>query len=558
MTKRIFKSIIAVSVAAVIVTIALITAFLNSYFTKRAANELRNEAELIVNAVELNGMDYLESTDFKNLRATWIASDGTVLFDSQADASEMENHSDREEVKEAIDNGTGSAERYSETLTQKTLYYAQRLNDGTVIRVSSAHLSAWAQLIEMLQAFALIVLAVIVASGLLASQLSKRIVLPINKINLDNPDIDESYSELQPLLHKLRVQNKKITRQMNQLRRSREEFSLITENMSEGIIIADRNTIVLSCNPASLKLLGADMPEERQSIYAMNRSDEFRSCIQEAVKGGHSDCILESRSRVCRIIANPSYSGEELSGIVVFILDVTEKYNLEEMRREFTSNVSHELKTPLTAIYGIADMLANGIVKSEDVQKFGENIRSEAGRLIILINDIISLSKLDENNVPEDDRDIDLYDNAQDVINRLYSYAGERGIAMSLTGEHIIFRGNATIVDEIIYNLCDNAIKYNKENGTIKIGVEEDGGNAVITVEDTGIGIAQEHIERIFERFYRVDKSHFRKIKGTGLGLSIVKHGVKYHNGTIKCESTPESGTKFTVSLPLQKGKRDS
>ncbi len=558
MTKRIFKSIIAVSVAAVIVTIALITAFLNSYFTKRAANELRNEAELIVNAVELNGMDYLESADFKNLRATWIASDGTVLFDSQADASEMENHSDREEVKEAIDNGAGSAERYSETLTQKTLYYAQRLNDGTVIRVSSAHLSVWAQLIEMLQAFALIVLAVIVASGLLASQLSKRIVLPINKINPDSPDIDESYSELQPLLHKLRVQNKKITRQMNQLRRSREEFSLITENMSEGIIIADRNTIVLSCNPASLKLLGADMPEERQSIYAMNRSDEFRSCIQEAVKGGHSDCILESRSRVCRIIANPSYSGEELSGIVVFILDVTEKYNLEKMRREFTSNVSHELKTPLTAIYGIADMLANGIVKSEDVQKFGENIRSEAGRLIILINDIISLSKLDENNVPEDDRDIDLYDNAQDVINRLYSYAGERGIAMSLTGEHIIFRGSATIVDEIIYNLCDNAIKYNKENGTIKIGVEEDGGNAVITVEDTGIGIAQEHIERIFERFYRVDKSHSRKIKGTGLGLSIVKHGVKYHNGTIKCESTPESGTKFTVSLPLQKGKRDS
>ncbi|MCC8135793.1 MAG: PAS domain-containing protein [Ruminococcus sp.] len=558
MTKRIFKSIIAVSVAAVIVTIAFITAFLNSYFTKRAANELRNEAELIVNAVELNGMDYLESADFKNLRATWIASDGTVLFDSQADASEMENHSDREEVKEAIDNGTGSAERYSETLTQKTLYYAQRLEDGTVIRVSSAHLSVWAQLIEMLQAFALIVLAVIVASGLLASQLSKRIVLPINKINPDNPDIDESYSELQPLLHKLRVQNKKITRQMNQLRRSREEFSLITENMSEGIIIADRNTIVLSCNPASLKLLGADMPEERQSIYAMNRSDEFRSCIQEAVKGGHSDCILESHSRVCRIIANPSYSGEELSGIVVFILDVTEKYNLEEMRREFTSNVSHELKTPLTAIYGIADMLANGIVKQEDVQKFGENIRSEAGRLIILINDIISLSKLDENNVPEEDRDIDLYNNAQDVINRLYSYAGERGIIMSLTGEHIIFRGNATIVDEIIYNLCDNAIKYNKENGTIKIGVEEDGGNAVITVEDTGIGIAQEHIERIFERFYRVDKSHSRKIKGTGLGLSIVKHGVKYHNGTIKCESTPESGTKFTVSLPLQKGKRDS
>lgn len=553
MTRRIFKSIIAVSVTAVIVTIVFITGFLNSYFSKRVFSELRNEADIVSAAVEMNGADYFDNAGELNVRVTWIGSDGTVLFDSEAEASEMENHADREEFREALSSGYGSACRYSETIMKKTMYCAKRLSDGTVVRVSSAHLSVWAQTLEMLQPFLLILAAVIIVSGFLASAMSKRIVQPINKIDLNNPDIDESYSELSPLLRKIKTQNRKITRQIEQMRRSREQFSLITENMSEGLVIADRNTIILSCNPSALRLLGSEKPGERQSIYTLNRTDAFRECIQNAIKGEHSECFLESESGVYQIIANPAYSEGVISGIVVFILDVTEKQQLESMRREFTSNVSHELKTPLTTIYGISDMLANGIVKAEDLQKFGGDIRSEAGRLIILINDIISLSKLDENAIPETEKEIDLYETASDVISRLCSYADEKNISMELSGEHVMFRGIAAIIDEIIYNLCDNAIKYNKDGGNVAVNISRKDSNAVITVEDSGIGIAPQHIDRIFERFYRVDKSHSRKIKGTGLGLSIVKHGVRYHNGTVCCDSVPGKGTKFTVTLPLKK-----
>lgn len=552
MTKKIMKSIIAVAMAAVVVTIIFMIGYLNTYFFNRVKDELKNETAIIASAIELNGERYLNDTDFLNMRVTWIAADGTVVFDSKADITQLENHSDRTEFIEALSEGTGNSSRYSESLMQKTIYYAQKLSDGTVIRVSNAHMSVWAQIIGMLQTFVLIFIAVIVVSALLASTMSKHIVKPINEIDLNNPDIDESYSELSPLLHKIRTQNKKINRQIEQMHQSREQFSLITENMNEGILIADKNTIILSYNSGALKLLGAEKPVERQSIYTLNRSDAFRDCIQSANRGNHSECFLESENGVYQIIANPSYSEYVMTGIVVFILDVTEKYQLESLRREFTSNVSHELKTPLTTIYGISDMLANGIVKSEDIQKFGGDIRSEAGRLITLINDIIALSKLDENSIVETDTDIDLYDNVKDVMDRLYSYAEKRSITMNLEGEHVVFHGNATIIDEIIYNLCDNAIKYNIDGGKINLNITKTDSNVILTVEDTGIGVAPQHIERIFERFYRVDKSHSRKIKGTGLGLSIVKHGVKYHKGTIHAESVPDKGTKFIVSLPLK------
>lgn len=555
MTKKILKSIIAVAIAAVVVTIIFITGFLNHYFSKRVKDELKNETAIIASAIELNGEKYFESAVFLNMRVTWIDTDGTVLFDSEADASELDNHGNREEVIEAYEKKYGSSYRYSETMMQKTIYYAQRLSDGKVIRVSSAHLSIWAQLIQMMQTFFLIFLAVIIVAAMLATKLSRKIVKPINEIDLNNPDIDESYSELAPLLRKIKTQNKKINRQIDQLRQSREQFSLITENMSEGLIIADRNTIILSYNSSALNLLGAKVPEERQSIYTLNRSESFRDCIQCAIRGNHSECFLETDTGDYQIIANPSYSSEVLNGIVVFILDVTEKQQLEAMRREFTSNVSHELKTPLTTIYGISDMLVNGIVRQEDVVKFGGDIRSEAGRLIILINDIIALSRLDENSVAKEETDIDLYDNTADVFERLSSYADERNITLNLNGSSIIYHGNATIVDEIIYNLCDNAIKYNKDGGSVSVTIDRNENNARIVVEDTGIGIAPQNTERIFERFYRVDKSHSRKIKGTGLGLSIVKHGVRYNNGTIRTESILGKGTKFTVELPLNREK---
>ncbi|MBQ8296973.1 MAG: PAS domain S-box protein [Ruminococcus sp.] len=554
MTQRIFKSIITVSVTAVFFTIVIITLFLNRYFTGQVDEVLKSEALLISRAVEINGEQYLKSSEFAQVRVTWIDADGLVLYDSEAEEAQMENHSNREEFAEALKSGTGSSSRYSETLTQKTIYYARKLSDGTVIRVSKAYMSIWAQLAEMILPFIIIISAVLIFSGVFASKMAKRIVSPVNMIDLNNPDIDDSYPELSTLLQKIRGQNRKIARQMEQLRYSREQFGLITENMSEGIIIADTNTIVLSYNNAAMELLGAEPTEERQSIYALNRSEEFRFCIQNAIRGKHADCILKIGEKAYQVIANPSYTGVQLSGIVVFILDVTEKQQLEDMRREFTSNVSHELKTPLTSIYGISDMLANGIVKPEDVQKFGGDIRNEAGRMIILINDILSLSRLDENSVAEDDVNVDLYSMAQEIIGRLSYYAGERNITMNISGGSVPFRGRATILEGIIYNLCDNAIKYNRDGGSVSVTIGKNGNNAVITVEDTGIGIPAQHIDRIFERFYRVDKSHSRKIKGTGLGLSIVKHGVRYHNGTIQCESSPGEGTKFTVTMPVKAG----
>lgn len=384
-----------------------------------------------------------------------------------------------------------------------------------------------------------------------ALRMSRKITRPLVEVNPDNPKIN--YSEINPLINKIRIQKGKICRQSNEVKSGREQLSLITENMSEGIVIADPKTNILSCNTGALKLLNAEGVITGDSIYLLNNSESFRRCIQDAMGGRNSTCILKTSGGDREIIASPSNTTDTVNGIVVFILDVTERQQLETMRREFTSNVSHELKTPLTTIYGISDMLVNGIVRPEDVGQFGQNIRSEAERLIILINDIVSLSKLDENSVPRDDTGTDLYNLAEEVIDRLRHNADERNIKLSLTGEHIELTGNRTVLDEIIYNLCDNAIKYNKDSGHVEIKVSHIPTKILITVSDDGMGIPPEHINRIFERFYRVDKSHSRQIKGTGLGLSIVKHGVMYHNGTIRVESTVGKGSSFIVEFPIEK-----
>ena len=384
-----------------------------------------------------------------------------------------------------------------------------------------------------------------------ALRMSRKITRPLVEVNPDNPKIN--YSEINPLINKIRIQKGKICRQSNEVKSGREQLSLITENMSEGIVIADPKTNILSCNTGALKLLNAEGVSTGDSIYLLNNSESFRRCIQDAMGGRNSTCILKTSGGDREIIASPSNTTDTVNGIVVFILDVTERQQLETMRREFTSNVSHELKTPLTTIYGISDMLVNGIVRPEDVGQFGQNIRSEAERLIILINDIVSLSKLDENSVPRDDTGTDLYNLAEEVIDRLRHNADERNIKLSLTGEHIELTGNRTVLDEIIYNLCDNAIKYNKDSGHVEIKVSHIPTKILITVSDDGMGIPSEHINRIFERFYRVDKSHSRQIKGTGLGLSIVKHGVMYHNGTIRVESTVGKGSSFIVEFPIEK-----
>lgn len=380
---------------------------------------------------------------------------------------------------------------------------------------------------------------------------SRSIVRPIKDIDPTHPDAKKIYGELQPVLKSLKRQNGRVNRYITKLTDSRERLSLITEGMKEGIVIADPKTAVLSFNSAAYKLMGIEKLTEGQSIFALSNDESFRRCIQDAMGGKNSAVILKTESGDRKITASPASISDTLNGIVVFIIDVTEEQALEKMRREFTSNVSHELKTPLTTIYGISDMLANGMVKAEDVEVFGENIRSEADRLISLIEDIVSLSKLDENDLPREDEEIDLYSLAEETIGRLSKTASDKNVSARLMGDHAVITGNRTVLSEVIYNLCDNAIKYNKDGGSYTVRVSHMPQKAVITVTDTGIGIPQEHIERIFERFYRVDKSRSRKIKGTGLGLSIVKHGVAYHNGTVRAVSS-EKGSVFIAEFPCE------
>ncbi|EWM52644.1 ATP-binding protein [Ruminococcus flavefaciens] len=554
MTKKIFLGIMTICVFSVVAAIVLVTALLYNTSAENAAAEVRTDARLIAAAVENGGIGYLERNSAeKNIRITWIGSDGKVLFDSEEDTASMENHADRKEVIEALRSGEGSSSRYSSTIMSRTVNHAVRLSDGTVIRVSGAHTSFTAQLVKLLNPMLLILAAVALFSGLAASMVARNIVKPVNDIDLAHPDTARSYKELAPLLEKLRTQNIKVSRQMDEIESRREQFSLMTESMTDGLIITDPKLNVLTCNSGARKLLGAGAFSEGQSIYGLNNSDVFRRCLLNALGGRRSECILRTGGGQCEVIASPSNSLDMVCGLVVFIMDVTEKQELETMRREFTSNVSHELKTPLTTIYGTADMLANGMVKQEDVAQFGGNIRSESERLINLINDIVSLSKLDEDSAPRENESVELYALAEEVLDRLKLSAAEKGITASLTGERVSLIGSRTILSEVIYNLCDNAIKYNVSGGKLDVKVSHIPQRAIITVSDTGMGIPKEHIGRIFERFYRVDKSRSRRIKGTGLGLSIVKHGVMYHKGTVRVESVAGSGTTFVVELPIEK-----
>lgn len=545
-----------ICVIAVVAAIVLVTALMYGKSIDSVEYAVRRDSLLISKAVEECGGKYLEDADFdENIRVTWINDKGKVIFDSKQDPDSLENHATRTEVSQAFEKGEGSSSRYSKTIMQKTVNHAVRLDDGSVIRVSGAHISFTAQLIKVLNPMLLILAVVALFSALSASAVSRNIVKPINDIDLSNPDTRKSYKELAPLLKKLRSQNRKVSRQMEEILRSREQFSLMTESMTEGLIIADPKLSVLACNSSAKRLLGAGAFTEGQSIYALNNSEVFRRCLLNALGGRRSECILRTGNGQREVIASPANSIDMVCGLVVFIMDVTEKQELETMRREFTSNVSHELKTPLTTIYGISDMLANGMVQHDDVAQFGENIRSEAERLINLINDIVSLSKLDENEAPRENENVELYGLAEEVLERLKLSAEEKKVVTSLTGDRVSLMGNRTVLSEVLYNLCDNAIKYNVEGGKLDVKISHVPQMAIITVSDTGMGIPKQHIGRIFERFYRVDKSRSRRIKGTGLGLSIVKHGVMYHNGNIHVESEAGKGTVFTVELPIEKNK---
>ena len=549
MTKKIFRSIICASFVTFLACFVFIMGILYEYFNNSLLKELRNEADIVEQGIELYSEKYLENIDSAN-RITWIDSDGDVLYDSEIDASKLENHSEREEVIEAFESGSGSSQRYSATFAERNIYYAKLLDNDTVIRISSSQYTVWALLLAMVEPMLFVFVIVIIISVFLAVALSKKIVRPLNDMDLENPDVDESYPEISPLLRKISRQNMLINRQMKALKKNEEEFMTITSNMSEGLVIIDKNTEILSFNSGALKLLGKDKAELGESIFTLNRSEGFRNAVDEALKGNHGEGSLEIDGRICQVLANPVFD-VDVRGAVVLIMDVTEKEQREALRREFTSNVSHELKTPLTSIYGISEIMMNGIVKPEDMGRFAENIHNESGRLINLVSDIIRLSQLDELSDEIEKVPVDIYASAKSVAERLKSLADKNEVTIEVSGEKTIINGVNSMIDEIIYNLCENAVKYNKTGGKVSIFAGIENGKKTIKVSDTRIGIPKEDFNRIFERFYRVDKSHSRKIGGTGLGLSIVKHGAAYNGARVEVESREGVGTTFRVIFDL-------
>ena len=559
MTKRIFGGAFIVSLVAIISAVAMVLGVAYTKEQQLFKRQLEQQAMLLAATMENTSPDDdVESLrklshdihgTFEN-RITYIGQDGTVLFDNEADPATMENHLGREEVVAAKQSGTGTAIRESYTMSEMTVYCARVIGYGCIVRVAGTMDTVAARIAGMWWEVLLVVITAAMVSLGVAAIVARVVVKPINSIDLKNPDIGESYSEIAPLLHRISEQNHEIDQQIAELTRSRKEFSLITENMSEGFIIIDSRTEVLSYNTAALKILGSDFTGSSRSVLVLNRSEAFRSAVEDALAGKRSETDLTLSEKIYQVIATPAFTGSSVTGAVMIILDITEKEAREELRREFTSNVSHELKTPLTTIYGISDMLVGGIVKPEDIPGFAKNIRDEAGRMITLIQDILKLSQLDENTFSDQRERVDLYELAQSAAERLRPQADEKHVTISVTGERSEFTGIATVLEEMIYNLLDNAVKYNKQGGRADVDVRSSGDDIVVTVSDTGIGVPADSIDRIFERFYRADKSHSRKIGGPGLGLSIVKHGVSLHGGSITVKSSEGSGTTFTMALP--------
>ena len=548
MIKRIFKSTLLVSLLTLFCSMLIIMGVLYHYFDNQIMKELENEANYVSTSVELLGETYFEELKTKN-RITWIGDSGNVLYDNMADTESMENHSDREEYIEAIEDGQGKAERYSSTLSQKTVYYAVLLKDGSVVRVSTTQFTPLTLIVNMFQPIMIVFVVAVILSAILASKLAKNIVKPINEMNLENPGVEDCYDELSDFIRKIRKQNAVIAYQMSELERKQKEFTTITENMSEGFVVIDKETEILSFNSAAAKLLGTNGSEKTTSIYTWNRSQEFRETIENALSGKADNRILDGKERTLQFFSNPVWEKNKIVGAVLIIMDVTETYEREKLRREFTSNVSHELKTPLTSIYGLSDLLRNDMVRAEDITEFGRNIHDETGRLITLVNDILRISQLDEGTGLGEKETIDLYELTSNIFSRLGTVAQKRNISLKLEGEHETVRGYYGIVSEVLFNLCDNAIKYNKDNGKVSVSIRKEEDFVKWSVTDNGIGMKQTELERIFERFYRVDKSHSKKIGGTGLGLSIVKHGCACNNASISVTSVEGEGSCFTITF---------
>lgn len=549
MRKKIFRSLIVVSVMVLLLSSVISTTFLHRYFNNEQTDKLHIELELVADAVNELGAEYLGGVENDTYRFTVIGADGGVMYDTKADAETMENHADREEIIEALKTGGGSSARFSSTLTQKTFYEAVKLNDGTVLRVSVSQLSLGGAFLKVLPMNLLIAAAAILISLFVAGRMAKRITAPLLQLDLEHPTDNNTYEELSPVLTEIRRQHRQIKEQMTKLSEQNDEFNQIISSMSEGLILLNEQGSILAINRSAQKIFGAKKEAVGTDFLTLDRSPELSHAIRAAKTDAHSETVLHKNGREYQFTISRIESDGKTIGTLILGFDITEKAFAERNRQEFTANVSHELKTPLQSIIGSAELLENGLVKPEDTARFVGNIKDEATRLVSLINDIIRLSQLDEKAEPTKER-VDLTAIAKEVIEELTPSAEKKTVTLSLDVDDIHINGVRRYLYEILYNLCDNAIRYNKDGGKVEVSIKRRGKTAVIAVADTGIGIPAEHQARIFERFYRVDKSHSKETGGTGLGLSIVKRAVMLHGGKVELQSTVGEGTTVTVVLP--------
>ena len=550
MTKKIFKSIMFVCALVLAVGLVAVMGILYSNFDGQMRKELSKEAAYLTYGVEQQGVDYLKNIKDKSARITYIDQDGIVLFDNEADVSEMKNHSDRTEFQKAEKYGAGESSRYSDTLSEKTIYYALRLKDGTVLRVSGTQDSVLALVENLIFPLCGLLCLMLILSGIMASAISKRIVKPINELDLESPKENQIYEELSPLLSKIHRQNREIQNQLELAKQQQEEFSLITENMQEGLIVIDKYTMILSANSSAWNLFHMDRVCQGESVYCLDREEEFRHAIEQVLSGEHTELVLKLNGSDIQLIANPVIRDKKTEGAVVLLVNVTEKLEKESLRREFSANVSHELKTPLTSISGFAEIMQGGLVKCEDIPQFAGRIYKESQRLLQLVEDVIQISQLDEEKTSYTWEPVDVYQVCKNAFESLKEKAKRLNVHLYICGEYMKMEAVRTLLEEAVYNVCDNAIKYNRNDGSVSVFLTQTAQEIQIVVKDTGVGIPKEDQDRVFERFYRVDKSHSKEIGGTGLGLSIVKHAVGALKGSVILRSEEGNGTEICMKFP--------
>lgn len=551
MTKKIFRTTLSASLGIVLVTILMIMGFLYNYFNHIQREQLRTQTALASQGISFEGKDYFENLKTSNVRITWVDNKGQVLYDTQSDAKHMKNHANRQEIKEAIKSGYGESTRWSATLTEKSIYAAQRLNNGTIVRLSVAQQTIFYLLLGMISPLAIIILLAIILSVLIARYIAKKVSEPLNNIDLDHPLSNDSYEEITPLLRRLDSHQAKIQHQKLLLQKRQKEFDTIISKIKEGMILLDDQARIVSINAEALKLFQINDDWHGRFMMEVSRDLTLKDLIDQGLKGKKKEANIGIENNHYRVLVRPTTDNNRVTGLVVLLFDVTDQLQMEQLQREFTANVSHELKTPLHVISGYSELLANQMVPNEEVPQFAAKIHKESERLVKLVEDIINLSHLDEQEkLPQET--VNLYDLTQKVLEGLQAKADKKHIQINFNGEEAILRGNPVLLNSLVYNLCDNAITYNHEKGQVNVTLKNSPDIITLEVSDTGLGIAEKDKKRIFERFYRVDKSRSKIVGGTGLGLSIVKSALDFHNGSIKVDSHLGQGTTMTVLLHKQ------